>query len=169
MGKSEHSMPKVFGREYMTHELEVGGLVEHPLRVSVAELRSMEMAEVRDLTMVCGSGQELEVIQSYRGVALPVLLKRAEIKRRDRNSSSRIYVTLTTSDGRGAMFSYQELFNTVVGGRAIVIVERDGAPLDESEGEFAFVSAADVKTGARKLRYLKSITVHEHGFATEGE
>ena len=160
--KPARPMPKIFGAEYVTHELAVAGLVRNPLRLSVAELRGMELVEVRDLKMVCGSGEELELIGSYRGVPLVAILKRAEIIKRDRGSSGRIYVTITSSDGRGALFSYQELFNSVNGEGAIVIVEKNGAPLDESEGKIAFVSAKDLRSGARKLRYVARVGVHEH-------
>lgn len=166
MAKPGH-MPKVYGAEYMTHELAVEGLVRNPLRLSVSELRGMELVEVRDLKMVCGSGEELELIGSYRGVPLAEILKRAEIVKRDRGSSGRIYVTVVSSDGRGTLFSYQELFNSVIGEGAIVIVEKNGAPLDESEGEIAFVSAKDLRSGARKLRYLVRVGVHEHDPETE--
>jgi hypothetical protein len=58
--------------------------------------------------------------------------------------------------------SYQELYNTATGEQAIVIVEKDGLPLGDDEGRIAFISANDKRTGQRKLRYLKSIGVHEH-------
>jgi len=160
--------PKVYGAEYVTRELVVEGLVRHRLRLSAAELGAMELAEVRNLQMVCGSGQELELIGSYRGVPLVALLQRAEIVKRDRGSAGRTYVTITSSDGRGTLFSYQELFNSAIGEGAIVIVEKNGAPLDESEGEIAFVSANDRRLGARKLRYVARVGVHEHQPTAEG-
>jgi len=38
-----------------------------------------------------------------------------EILKRDRGSAGRTYVTVTSSDGRGTLFSYQELFNSAIG------------------------------------------------------
>jgi len=77
-------------------------------------------------------------------------------------SPNYLYVTVMSRDGRWAVFSYQELFNTSVGEQAIVIIEKDGRPLGDDEGRIAFISANDKRSGQRKMRYLKSVEVHEH-------
>jgi DMSO/TMAO reductase YedYZ molybdopterin-dependent catalytic subunit len=155
-------MAKVFGPEYMTHSLEVLGLVNHPLRLELADLRALPQTEVQNLSMICGSGRNLGHIESYRGVRLTAVLEKADVIMREHDAPNWIYVTVSSSDGHWALFSYQELFNTEVGDQAIVILEKDGRPLDASEGEIAFVSARDLRPGPRKLRYLQRVVVLEH-------
>ena len=162
MDKPKRSKPKVFDPEYVTHCLEVKGAVNHPLRLTVDELGAMELTEVRDVTMICGSGRNEGFIQSYRGVLLTDLLKRADVIMREHDSPSNMFVTVMSSDDHGALLSYQELFNTTVGEQAIVIIEKDGQPLDDQEGRIAFISANDKRPGPRKRRYLKSVEVHEY-------
>jgi DMSO/TMAO reductase YedYZ molybdopterin-dependent catalytic subunit len=153
---------KVYGPEYVTHEVKVTGAVNHPLCLSVADLRAMEMTEVRNVGLICGSGRHDGTVGSYRGVKLTEVLRRADVVMSQHDSPNYIFVTVVSSDAHWALFSYQELHNTAVGEKAIVIVERDGQPLDEKEGEIAFISGNDLRPGPRRLRYLQRIEVHEH-------
>jgi DMSO/TMAO reductase YedYZ molybdopterin-dependent catalytic subunit len=162
MERPKKKYPKVIGPEYMTHHLEVTGLVNRPLHLTAAELREMEIAEINNLQMVCESGPHEGLPSSYRGVRLTAILDKADILMREYDSPHWMYVTLTSSDGHWTLFSYQELYNSSIGDRAVVIVERDGRPLGEYEGELAFISANDKLPGPRKIRYLKRIEVHEH-------
>jgi hypothetical protein len=162
MERPKNTKPKIFDSSYMTHFLDVKGEVNYPLHLTADEARSMKLTEVKDLTMICGSGRNEGFIQSYRGILLTDLLNRADVMMREHNSPSHLYVTVMSSDDHWVLFSYQELYNSSIGEQAIVILEKDGHPLGEEEGEFAFVSANDTRLGARKLRYLKSIEVHEH-------
>jgi hypothetical protein len=162
MERPKNTKAKIFDPSYVTHHLDVKGEVNHPLHLAADELRAMELTEVKDLTMICGSGRNEGFIQSYRGVLLTDLLNRADVIMREHNSPSHLYVTVMSSDDHWILFSYQELYNSPIGEQAIVIIEKDGQPLGDDEGEFSFVSANDTRLGARKLRYLKSIEVHEH-------
>jgi hypothetical protein len=162
MERPKRKYPKVFGPEYMTHHLEVTGLVNNPLCMTVEELRKMDPAEINNLQMVCESGPHPGRPSSYRGVLLTAILNKADIILRDYDSPGWLYVTLTSREGHSVLFSYQELYNSLIGDQAVVIVERDGLPLREHEGEIAFISANDKLPGPRKIRYLQRIEVHEH-------
>lgn len=162
MERLENTHAKVFGAEWVTHEVQVTGLVNRSLRLTASELRAMEQTEIHNVGIICGSGRRDGVVERYRGVRLTAVLERAGVIVRRHGAANAIFVTLATSDGRLALFSYQELFNSAVGEQAIVIIERDGQPLDENEGEIAFISAHDLRTGPRRLRYLQRIEVHEY-------
>lgn len=148
MKRTEKAHSKAFGPEWVTHEVQVTGSVNHPLCLKVDDLRSMEMREVQNITLICGSGRHDGEIKSYRGVRLTSVLERAEVKLQYHDSPNRLFVTVASSDGRCALFSYRALFNTPVGKQAIVVVERDGQPLDENEGEIALMRSRHFE-GAR--------------------
>jgi DMSO/TMAO reductase YedYZ molybdopterin-dependent catalytic subunit len=169
MERPKRSKGKVFDPAYVTHCLEVKGAVNRPLRLTAEELGAMELAEVRDVNMICGSGRSEGFIQSYRGVRLTDVLNRADVIMRVHDSPNYLYVTVMSSDGRWALFSYQELSNTPVGEQAIVIIEKNGQPLGDDEGRIAFISANDKRSGQRKLRYINSVEVHEHLWNQGGE
>ncbi|KAB0666293.1 molybdopterin-dependent oxidoreductase [Oryzomonas japonica] len=159
-GTKPHGKHK-YGPEYMSHELKVTGRVERPLCLSVADLRKMTALETGALPIICGSGTEKGTIKSYRGVLLRDILAQASVVITEHHAPNRLYLKLTSNDGYMALFSWQEINNTVVGEKAIVVFEREGRPLDENEGEFAFVSANDYRPGPRRMRYLGHIEVCE--------
>jgi hypothetical protein len=161
MEKPRKTKPKVVGPEYMTHHLEVTGLIHNPLHLTVADLQQLAPADIRNLQMICESGPH-PLISSYRGVLLTAILNKADVIMKDHDSPNWIYIILSSSDGPWALFSYQELYNSAIGDQAVVITERDGRPLGDYEGEFAFISANDKLPGLRKVRYLQRIEVHEH-------
>jgi len=145
----------------MTHELTVSGLVNNPLLLRVADLRQMEVSEVRNLNMLCRTGKAKGTVESYRGVLLRTILDRADILLKEHCSPNWIYITLSSNEGDGAIFFMNEIYNTPVGEQAIVIFERNGKPLDQNEGEIAFISASDYRPGPRRIRYLQRVEVHE--------
>ena len=150
-----------YGPEYVTRELQITGIVSKPLRLRVADLMRMPSVAVEDLTLVCGSGTEKETIGSYRGVLLREVLQQADVIITEHHAPNRIYLKLSSNDGYVAIFSWQEINNTQVGEKAIIVFEKDGQPLGDDEGEFAFVSANDYRPGPRRMRYLRHIEVCE--------
>ncbi|MEN6373792.1 MAG: molybdopterin-dependent oxidoreductase [Smithella sp.] len=152
---------KIYDPRYMTYELIVAGLVKNRLHLRVEDLQRMEISEVRNLTMLCGSGKEKGIVESYRGVLLRHILDSADIILKEHYSTNRIYFALKSSEGYWAIFSWHEIYNTAVGDQAVVIFEKNGEPLDEKEGAIAFISAGDYRPGPRRMRYLQKIEVHE--------
>ena len=95
----------------------------------------------------------------YAGVRLVDLLGEAEIRQDARNAVRRTYVVATSTDGYVAIFSWGELFNSAVGADVLIAFERDGKPLRDGEGAIALVSLADLRAGARHVKWLSRIEV----------
>jgi len=150
-----------YGPEFMSHELTVSGLVKKPLCLTVADLLRMSSVEIQMLTIICGSGTEKGSIKGYRGVLLRDILEQASVIITEHHAPNRLYLKLTSNDGYKVLLGWQELNNTVAGEKALVVFKRDGQPLDESEGEFVFVSENDYRPGPRRMRYLSRIEVCE--------
>jgi hypothetical protein len=62
-------------------------------------------------------------------------------------------------DGYQVVFSWPELFNTEVGSGVLVVFERDGQPFADREGRVALVSARDLHTGPRSVKWLARLDV----------
>ncbi|MDR3792300.1 MAG: molybdopterin-dependent oxidoreductase [Terracidiphilus sp.] len=167
MNRPPRNKTKVFGPEYMSHRLQVEGLVLKPLSLTVDDLRQFPLSEPVDLALICGSGRNDGVQSGYRGVRLTDLIEHADPIMRYHDSPNYMFVTLISTDLHWALFSFQELFNSTVGECAIIAIEKGGRPLDEKEGEIAFFSANDKAPGPRRLRYLKRIVLHEHTLSAE--
>jgi DMSO/TMAO reductase YedYZ molybdopterin-dependent catalytic subunit len=132
--------------------LRVSGAVQHPLTLTMPDLRAMPAAEPsweRD-------GQS----HRARGVDLLALLDRAGLKLDPavKNHRLRFAVVATAGDGYQAVFSLGELMPSLGGKGAIAAYEQDGAPLAERAGPLELISAGD-KAPNRWVRGLTELRV----------
>ena len=140
--------------------LRVGGAVARPLsltRADLAALPQQRLEEVRRIEQDDGRAQTQT--RRYAGVLLRDLLDLAGLPEAARDERRRSVAVATAGDGYRAVFSYGELYLSPAGERALVAIERDGAPLDARGGPVALVSLADLRTGPRHVRDLRSIEV----------
>lgn len=139
------------------HGLTIGGGVERSLTLDVDALHqrpATELAEVR----VAGKFGARSVV---RGVRLRDLLKEAGIVTVDRNTVKKLAIIATADDKYAVVFSWNELFNLSAGENVLVLFERDGKPLPHAEGPLALLSADDLRTGPRHVKWLRSIEVRQ--------
>lgn len=137
--------------------LTIGGGVERSLALTVENLRqrpSTELAEVR----VAGKFGSRSVV---RGVRLRDLLKEAGIVTHDNNTVKKLAIIASADDKYAVVFSWNELFNARAGENVLVLFERDGQPLPHAEGPLALLSADDLRTGPRHVKWLRSIEVRQ--------
>jgi DMSO/TMAO reductase YedYZ molybdopterin-dependent catalytic subunit len=132
--------------------LRVSGAVQHPLRLTLPDLRAMPASE---------PSWELDG-QSHRarGVDLLALLDRAGLKLNQtvKNHRLRFAVVATGGDGYQAVFSLGELMPSLGGKGAIAAYEQDGGPLAEREGPLELIAAGD-KAPSRRIRGLAGLRV----------
>ena len=87
------------GKSLVSTRLEVGGLVQRKLSLSVDDLRALAQRR----------GQAAE--GGYGGIRLTDVLEEADIRQDERHALRRTYVVASASDGYQALFSWGELFN----------------------------------------------------------
>jgi len=68
------------------------------------------------------------------------------------------YAVAYGTDGYAVVFSYAELLSNFHKGQTIIAIQRDGAPLPDTIGQFALFDSADIKT-ARRISNLASIEI----------
>jgi len=141
-----------------TTELEVVGEVNASLTLTVQELRAIATHSARDLP-AAAAGALAEPYREYSGVLLTEVLDKAGLRSDRKNDWRRLYVVATASDGYKAVFSWGELFNSRIGRGAMVVFERNGKPIDDSEGRIALISTEDDRIGPRHVKWLKRIEV----------
>jgi hypothetical protein len=90
-------------------------------------------------------------------VLLRDVLTAAKPIEKERHELRQSIVVTTATDGYKAVFSWAELFLSAAGDGALVIFERDGAPLPATEGPFALVSLRDTQPGPRHVKWLARI------------
>lgn len=147
--------------KYVTERFTVSGAVEHPLTLSVPDLRKFPSQQHSAVPLICQTGAEVGRLESFRGVRLRDVLEKATVVSQDHNDVKKMAVIASASDGYKVVFSWSELFNSPVGEGVLVFFEKDGMPLGDDEGRIALVSAKDVRTGPRHVKWLQAIEVRK--------
>lgn len=147
--------------QYVTHSITVTGTVEHTLKLGVDDLRKFPPQQVGDLPVVCQTGASVGKLENLRGVLLKDILEKAVVVSKSHNDVKKMAVIAGASDGYKVVFSWSEIFNSPLGEGVIVFYERDGLPLADDEGRIAMVSAKDIRTGPRHVKWLQSIEVRK--------
>ncbi|MDY0978079.1 molybdopterin-dependent oxidoreductase [Massilia sp. CFBP9012] len=148
-----HGAPPVSAERALT----IGGGVERSLTLDVEALRQRPAAELAEVRVAGKFG----VRSVVRGVRLRDLLKDAGIVARDHNTVKKLAIIATADDKYAVVFSWNELFNASAGENVLVLFERDGKPLPHAEGPLALLSADDLRTGPRHVKWLRSIEVRQ--------
>ena len=141
-------------------ELVVEGNVENRLSLTVADLRRLPVQQVQDVRQVRIAGAPAAdggATRRYAGVLLRDVIAAAKPVERERHDLRRSIVVATATDGYQTVFSWAELFLSPIGDGAMVVFERDGAPLAASEGPFAIVSLKDTQPGPRHVKWLERL------------
>jgi len=139
--------------------LRVTGRVAKPLMLGMTDIQALGMEEFQDLFIVCGTGEPRDTIRHCRGVLMEKILQKAEVIKAEHNDTKRMFIVASADDGYKVVFSWQEIFNTVIGGGVAILTEREGKPLGENGGRLDLISAQDYYAGSRHVRDLRHIEV----------
>lgn len=148
-------------RDNTSHALAVTGMVETPLTLKVADLRQLPPANGGEIAVTRHNGEKAETIASYRGVRLRDILDKAVLDAPGHNDVKKLAIIATATDGYAVVFSWGELYNAPAGEGVIVYYEKNGKALDDNDGEIALISAKDIRTGPRHVKWLNGIEVRK--------
>ncbi|MCE5335841.1 MAG: hypothetical protein LLG06_14765 [Desulfobacteraceae bacterium] len=145
--------------DWEARTLTVTGRVTKPLVLSMEELCGIENEGLDDLPIFCGSGTPKGTIAGLRGVHLDKVIGKADVLKEEHNDTKKMIIVASARDGHKVVFSWQEIFNSPVGGGAMVLTERDGKSLCEEDGCLELISAEDYFTGSRYVKGLVNIEI----------
>ncbi len=146
---------------FVTEQVSISGAVEKPAVLRVEDLRRFSNQTLGDIPIVCQTGADLGKIENLKGVLLRDVLEKAEVSSRSHNDVKKMAIIATASDDYKVVFSWNEVFNSPIGEGIVIFFERDGKPLADDEGRIALVSAKDLRTGPRHVKWLKDIEVRK--------
>jgi len=146
--------------------LTVKGGVERELRLSLDELKKLPRRTLDDVRVVRDPAAPVpapapakEMVRHLVGCLVRDVLDRAGLVEVRRFDLRRSVVIASASDGYRALFSWAELYLSPIGEGAMIVYERDGAALPDSEGPLALVSLKDTRPGPRHVKWLRSLEV----------
>ena len=142
-----------------TEPLKILGLVPRPRVFTVGDLVSLGRHQLGPTQVLCFSGRAIVQVDSYAGARLVDVLDQCGLSERPRPELKRCVVRARGQDGYEAIFSWNELYNSTIGEKVLVLYEKNSAPLDAHLGTVCLISANDARLGPRHLRGLSQVTV----------
>ena len=142
---------------YVSEKVSIDGRVNNTLSLSVEDLAKFPKQTVQEVK-IAGHNGPAEVAK-YQGVLLTDLLSEAKMTSLHRHDYRKSAIIAKATDGYAVVFSWSELFNSVIGPGVMVVYLKNGQPLDKHMGKIALISAEDTATGPRFVKWLNQITV----------
>ena len=134
------------------------GDVLHPMSFGIDEFQQLESRNLPPFDLQCYRTKKiLRCIESYEGVLLRSLLSIVGLAGELHDFKRTIYVARAL-DGYALTFSWHEIFNTEVGDKVIVAHRCGGKSLTKDDGVPYLISGADIYSGPRHMKTLRSIT-----------
>lgn len=143
----------------ITDSITVSGAVDNKLTLKVADLKAFPPQQISEVQLQGRSGATVGKLINVKGVRLRDILQKAVVSTKDHNDVKKTVIIAGASDGYKVVYSWSEVFNSALGDGVIVYFEKDGAPLGDDEGRIAMISAQDLRTGPRHVKWLQSIEV----------
>jgi hypothetical protein len=129
--------------QFVTEKVAIAGEVEHPLNLTVSDLKALPTLQLGAMPLVCQTGATMSTVESLKGVLLRDVLEKAAITSKEHNDVKKMAVIAIASDGYKVVFSWSEIFNSAIGDGVVIFYEKNGQPLGDDEGHIALVSAKD--------------------------
>lgn len=114
--------------------LHVLGGVPRPAAFSREALGRMARHDLGPTQVLCYSGRAVAQVDSYAGARLVDVLDACGFSERPRSELKRCVVVALGDDGYQAIFSWNELYNSTIGEKALVLYEKNGGPLEPHLG-----------------------------------
>lgn len=144
---------------YVSKTLTVTGKVSKALTLTLANFSAFKQYTSENIPIISYSGERKEPIRTCKGVLLRDVLDKAGLVFEEKRDFNRLVIVATATDGFRTLWTWHEIYNSEAGNSIFIITERDGKPLSIKEGDFMLLSAKDLKTGPRHVRWLRSIEV----------
>ncbi len=141
----------------ISNSIKVIGQIENKLTLTVDSLRKMNVHEISDYKVICGTGEVKNTFAKCKGVLLKDIIKKAGIKHLP-NGNRNFNVIVTATDDYNACFTWAELSNTSTGDNAYIIFEKDNQPIIKT-GAMNLICISDFTTAMRHIIWVKQIEI----------
>jgi hypothetical protein len=144
-----------------TLQFTITGEVEKLAIITLDSLKQYTIQPIGDIKVTDHTGAFKHQDDQLKGILLKDVLSHTKFKATSPKLLSRFYIVCTGADGYKVVYSWNELYNTVVGDHVFIIIEKNGLKADKMPESMQMTSANDFKTGRRYLHNLDKITVQQ--------
>ena len=141
--------------------ISVNGNIAKPITVNFADLKNYASQSIDSLVILNHKQEYKSTLKKLKGVLLKDVLSKAEFTVNSPKVLSEFYIVCVADDGYKVVFSWNEIFNSPTGDKALILTEINGnATTGQKEG-IVLVTPTDKATGRRYVKNLIKITIHQ--------
>lgn len=142
-----------------TRSFKITGKVKQEVIVNDTDLKQYTIHGIGDVTISNHLGEKKKVVHHLSGVLLKDILQNVVLTDDNPKVYSEYYLVCEATDGYRVVYSWNELFNTVVGNTVYIVTHQEGQALPVMNESILMISAQDIRTGRRYLKNLHTITI----------
>ncbi len=142
-----------------TVKFTITGKIKKESVITIDSLKQYTIKTLGDLKVTDHLGNFKHEDEQLKGVLLRDVLSHTVFASASPKLLSTFYFVCTGIDGYKVVYSWNELYNTVVGDNVFIIMEKNGVKIDKMPERIQMTSYADFKTGRRYLHNLDKIVV----------
>ena len=143
-----------------TYQFAITGDVKSTVVITTDSLLAYPLKYIGNIKVTDHLGNLKHGDENLKGVLLKDILIHCQI-----NSTPHLYsqyfFVCTGADGYKVVYSWNELFNTVIGDHVFIVLEKNGQKLADLPESLQMVSMLDQTTGRRYLHNLDKIIVEQ--------
>jgi hypothetical protein len=148
-------------KNQQTLKFTIVGEVEKESVITLDSLKQYTISPIGDIKVTDHTGAFKHQDDQLKGILLKDVLSHTKFKTSSPKLLSRFYFVCTGADGYKVVYSWNELYNTIVGDHVYIIMEKNGIKADKMPESMQMTSATDFKTGRRYLHNLDKIVVSQ--------
>ena len=141
--------------------ISVTGNIAKPLAINFADLKNYASQSIDSLVILNHKQEYKSTLKKLKGVLLKDVLSKADFTVNSPKVLSEFYIVCVADDGYKVVFSWNEIFNSPTGDKALILTEINGnSAISQNEG-IILVTPTDKATGRRYVKKLSKITIHQ--------
>ena len=115
----------------LTKGFVINGNIKHALTFSLKDAGNFSSHSIDSVVIYNHLHERKRIIRNIKGVLLKDVPEKAGLDEENPKWFSEFYFTCIASDGYRVVFSWNEIFNTELGNKILVITEEDGQKKQE--------------------------------------
>lgn len=141
--------------------ISVTGNIVKPITVNFTDFKNYASQSIDSLVILNHKQEYKSTLKKLKGVLLKDVLSKAEFTVNSPKVLSEFYIVCVADDGYKVVFSWNEIFNSLTGDKALILTEINGnSTISQKEG-IILVTPTDKATGRRYVKNLSKITIHQ--------
>lgn len=141
--------------------ISVTGNIVKPITVNFTDFKNYASQSIDSLVILNHKQEYKSTLKKLKGVLLKDVLSKAEFTVNSPKVLSEFYIVCVADDGYKVVFSWNEIFNSPTGDKALILTEINGnSTISQKEG-IILVTPTDKATGRRYVKNLSKIIIHQ--------